>query len=530
MQPTMKTVLSILALTFLTVANVFAAGAGPLRPDTQDESGPRYTHLEYFGFYASAMGDWNFTSDLAPFTNLTWIHVGSADQPQAAVQEFIARLEDARTAGVRAVLSIEPFLFLNAAGQPRADAEIEDFLIELRARIELEGLLETVAMIYPKDEPFREFVRHRDPNFIEQYVTGEVYEEVHRDLLQVNGIIELVFPDKPIGVILSGHDLHHRFFSIPANYDWVGFDCYDNLFRGCDDRSFVQHYRRLLDFMQPHQRLMAVPETWALGSNLDRADWPDVLMSRLRHHYEIALSEPRFIAFVPFIWSLDRGEDAPELGLEGFPEHYDDGLDNRGSALLEEVRSIGQQIKLGQPVYPNLAWSDSEDTPARPPESIRGGIIDINRDGELNAWAYDDALPHKNLRVQVLLRDARGELLHKSRAGRTFRSYPELAQPGLIGQPFIGLHGFAYRIPRQLLLAHQGETLQVELVSFTDGPERSIGHIHGASIPPTRVISSPLRLAPAGAQGTRVRRVYPLTAPGSPTRPISDSSVRAASR
>ena len=90
----------------------------------------RYGHLEYFGFYASAMGEWDFTEALAPFTNLTWIHVGSADAPEAAIEEFIDRVTEARNAGVMATLSIEPFLFLNSAGDPRPPEEIEDFLGE----------------------------------------------------------------------------------------------------------------------------------------------------------------------------------------------------------------------------------------------------------------------------------------------------------------------------------------------------------------------------------------------------------------
>ena len=52
----------------------------------------RYGHLEYFGFYASAMGHWNFTEELALFTNLTWIHVGSADDEPAAVEAMLERL------------------------------------------------------------------------------------------------------------------------------------------------------------------------------------------------------------------------------------------------------------------------------------------------------------------------------------------------------------------------------------------------------------------------------------------------------
>lgn len=438
----------------------------------------RYNHLEYFGFYASAMGPWNFTAELAPFTNLTWIHVGSADDPDGAIQSMLERLRQARDAGVQGVLSIEPFLFLNDRGDLRPDAEIEDFLVELRARLEAENLVDTVAMLYPKDEPFRQFVDARNPSFIDRYITGKVYEDVHEILVHANGLIKLVFADKPIGVILSGYDLFGRFFSIPENYDWVGFDCYGNLFRSCDDRSFTDQYKRLLDFMQPQQRLIAVPETWAWGDNLDRADWPDVLLSRFRHHYEMALNEPRFVAFIPFIWSLERDGNVSEKGLEGFAEIYDDGISNRGTAFVDYVRQVGQQIKGGTPEFPNMAWAETEDTGSRPAPGLRGEIMGITRQGLVSAWAFDDALPHKNLRVRVLIRDEAGRPLYKSGLERTFIRDPGLSQDGRIGRPFIGLHGYRYQLPRELLARHAGRKITVEMLTFADGPAAEVGYIH----------------------------------------------------
>ncbi len=175
-----------------------AAGAqskSDLVEDVDSAPAPSYGHLRYFGFYASAMGRWNFTAELAPFTNLTWIHVGSGDAPEAALEAMLQRLREAREAGVEATLSIEPFLFRNLRGDLRPDGEIEDFLVELRARIEVEGLLDTVALIYPKDEPFRQFIRYRDPSFYEQYVTGEVYADIHQTLVHANDLIKLAFPD-----------------------------------------------------------------------------------------------------------------------------------------------------------------------------------------------------------------------------------------------------------------------------------------------------------------------------------------------
>ena len=469
-------------LLLLALAAAPAWGAADPRAAWPEKTAAATTpdtgHLQYFGFYASAMGHWNFTRELAPFGNLTWIHLGSAADPAAALPDIVARLQEARDAGVQAVLSIEPFLFENSAGTPRPDDAIEDLLIELRARIEVAGLLDAVAMIYPKDEPFREFVRYRDPSFIEQYVTGEVYDEVHRDLVHVNGLIRLVFPDKPIGVILSGYDLYHRFFSIPENYDWVGFNCYESLFGGCDeDRSFIEHYRRLLAHMQPEQRLIAVPETWARNAVRDRADWPEVLLTRLRHHYEIALAEPRFIAFVPFIWSFDADADVPGLGLNRFPELYDDGVSDRGSAFAAAVLEIGAAIKHGEAVYPNLAWDETEADPRRPSPNFAAAITDVSRAGVVSAWAVDRALSHKNLRVQFRLHDGRGRLLHKSGILRT-GVYDDAAA----ALAPLGLHGIRYALPPEIVRRYAKRGLTVDMRVLADGAEAALGRIETAPV------------------------------------------------
>lgn len=462
----------ILLLFLLAPATAVAANGKtwPVQGSDKYAALPNYEHLQYFGFYASAMGHWNFTGDLAEFTNLTWIHLGSRDDPGASIEAIVNRVGEAREAGVQAVLSIEPFLFTDRRGTLRLDSEIDDLLRQLRARIEDEGLLDTVAMIYPKDEPFREFVHHRDPGYWDQYVTGDVYEDVHADLLHANERIGAVFPGIPIGVILSGYDLHHEFFSIPDNYDWVGFNCYASMFRGCEDRkTIVNHYERLIAFMQPHQRLIAVPETWARNDSLDEADWPRVLSRRLQHHYEIALSEPRFIAFVPFIWSFETDNEVPGQGLNRFSALYDDGVDDIGSAFVEQVIEIGLQIKHGTHRYPNLAWYETEDHRRRPLQNVRGGVSAIDANGQLLAWAVDDALPHKNLRVQFYIRDSRGRLIHRSPLQRTDR-----IDHGLGVATTIGLHGVGHALPENFLQRHGKQPLTVDLRVFEDGENAQI--------------------------------------------------------
>ena len=487
----------LLWVLFFVVTNVAGQYSELPEEDIFRSDERRYSHLEYFGFYASAMDHWNFTEELAPYTNLTWIHFGSSDSQADAIEEYTQRLKQARDAGVQATLSIDSLLFENEKGKPREDIAIEDALVELRARLEFEGLIDTVAMIYPKDEPFREFVNHRNPGFYEQHVSGEVYFEVHEVLTHVNSLIKRVFPDKPIGVILSGYSLHHDFFSIPENYDWVGFDCYKSLFKGCDDRSFVQHYAYLLEFMQPHQRLMAVPETWVSNNNLSRDDWPDVLMARLKQHYEIALNEPRFVAFIPFIWSFDADGDVPGLGLNRFPELFDDGLSNHGSTLVDYVTSIGLQIKHGETEYPNMAYAETEEHEDRPLSNVHGAVTSVTTNGLLSAWAFNNALPHKNLRVRVLVRDHSGKLIHKSKSERTFIKDPELSEATKIARQAIGLHGYRYQLPRELLLHHSGKRLTVELLTYADGLSNKAAHIFSMELPVRRTVVSPLGEEPS---------------------------------
>lgn len=474
----MKRILSSLLFALLTLAGNVAMAQYANWPDEDvfDSDQERYGHLEYFGFFGSAMGGWDFTTELAPFTNLTWIQVGwLPDDPTAGIAVIVGRLEDARDAGVKAVLHIEPYLWLAAEGELKPDDDILDFLVELRAQVEAEDLLDTIAMIYPIDEPFRNLINLRDPSFVKEHVTGEAYTEIHVDLVHLNALIKLVFPEKPIGVILSGYRLHHRFFTIPENYDWVGFDCYQELFRSCDDKSFVEHYAQLLEHMQPHQRLFAVPETWAMNESLELSYWPDVLEARMKHHYEIALNEPRFIAIIPFIWSFDSDAETPGLGLNRFSELYDDGVANRGSAFVDLVIDIGLQIKEGAFRPPNMAPEQAENSVYRPESQIRGGVTGLSSRGVVSAWAFDDGFPHKNLRLRILVRDANGNLVHKSRMERTFIRDAALAEFLDDKEPVLGLHGYRYQLPRYVVDRGRHQDLNLELVIYSDGYPSQIG-------------------------------------------------------
>ena len=305
-----------LLLVLGTAAPALADGYRQVAPESMYASrDKRYGHLQYMGFYASAMQQWNFTRELAPFTNLTWIALYREDA-------IVDRLREAREAGVMAVLAVQAHVFDDAFRLR------EDFAFELQAlqqRLEEEGLLDVVAMIYPIDEPFLHAARNSSTN----------RERMRDDLALVNAEIRALFPDTPIGVILNHREIFREDMAIPESFDWIGMDCYHSLW-DCEGKPITAFYSQMLANMAPHQLLMAVPETWVRHDQLERRlfetrpAWERRqqrlvrnLERRLRHHYEIALSEPRFVAFIPFLWSMDAAPDQPP---------------NRGSAWIVSPR------------------------------------------------------------------------------------------------------------------------------------------------------------------------------------------------
>jgi hypothetical protein len=154
-----------------------------------------------------------------------------------------------------------------------------------------------------------------------------------------------------------------------------------------------------------------------------------------------------------------------------------------------------------------MAWAETEDISARPPSSIRGEIMSITRDGLVSAWAFNDALPHKNLRVQVRVRDPRGKIIHRGRLERTFIHDPELNRPDRIGRGFIGVHGYRYAIPPKVLGPHREQTLTIELLSYPDGNLVAPAHIYSLDFKPGRTTYSPLNIAPPRDDAAPAQRI-----------------------
>ncbi|MEM1113177.1 MAG: hypothetical protein AAGI11_14795 [Pseudomonadota bacterium] len=418
----------------------------------------RYGHLRHVGFYGSAMRHWNFTEELAPFTNLTWIEIRNIDAT-------IERMHEARDAGVNVVLSVQAMVF---------DSDYllrDDYLFTLstlRERIDAEGLEDIILMLYPIDEPLHRAANSRATTRAEMQIAIE----------QVSGDLKTLFPGKPVGVIYGAGEIFRDDFRVSESYDWVGFNCYDNLW-DCKGRPITSYYSKLLEVLTPEQMLIAVPETWMKYSDYEREFWESRdawekrierdarnLRKRLRHHYEIALSEPRFVAFIPFIWSMDAPEGRPEnsgFGVDRFAEFFP----QTGAAFVNTLTDIGRQIKHSDYVYPNLTYRQTEFSFSRPESSISGEVFDVSGRGKISAWAIDSALSHKNLRMQVAIY-SEGELLYLSKPKRSFIRDAQISSQHARRLPALSTHGYRHKLPRDIFKQVRGQPIQLELRVLPD--------------------------------------------------------------
>lgn len=453
------------ALCSLALAS-FAGMGAPAVAQGYSQVGPdaiygnakrRFGHLEYVGFYASAQQHWNFTEELAPFTNLTWVSVFQTE-------EIVSRIRQAQAAGVKAVLSVQPHVF-DSGFQKRPDFMAS--LADLQQRLLYEDLIDSVAMIYPVDEPLYHAARSNTTS----------RAQMHLDLTEINQAIQSLFPDTPVGVIVHYSEVFRDSFTIPEGYDWIGFDCYYSLW-DCDGKPMTAYYSRLLDEMDADQRLMAVPESWVRHRDYERRDLESRsayerrkkrmiadLQKRLWHHYEIALSDPRFVAFIPFLWSMEAAPGKPAnsgFGVDRFSEQFPEG----GAEYTEALTRIAQQIKTGKYVYPGLKLEQTERHFFRPRNRYEGEVISVEDNGRVSAWSRNTAMPHKSLRMQTVVY-VDGKKVYASKRKRSFILDDQL-RPAWPWPSTLGVHGYRHRIPAPLWHHVRNQDAKITVRVFGD--------------------------------------------------------------
>src|SRR5262249_39885863 len=106
-----------------------------------------------------------------------------------------------------------------------------------------------IAAIYPLDEPMERAA-----------AAGVPFSTMFADLEQVTTRVKSWFPNTPLAVIMQSLTLSQD-LPLPANYDWLGFDFYNDFSSGGQG---VVHFEDMLEArLSPSQRAILVPFAWA---------------------------------------------------------------------------------------------------------------------------------------------------------------------------------------------------------------------------------------------------------------------------
>ena len=114
-----------------------------------------------------------------------------------------------------------------------------------------------------------------------------------------------------------------------------------------------------------------------------------------------------------------------------------------------------------------MRWEQTEFSFLRPDSSYSGEILDISSRGQVSAWSIDNALSHKNLRMQIALYHE-GELIYQSKIKRSFIVDREITSSNAPRLTAIGTHGYRHKIPRAVINSIKGEPAEIELRIFAD--------------------------------------------------------------
>ena len=224
---------------------------------------------------------------------------------------------------------------------------------------------------------------------------------------------------------------------------------------------------------------MAVPQTWVTYRDYERDSYEprefyDLRMQRLakdlrkrlRHHYEIALSDPRFVAFIPFLWSFEPVPGKPDnigFGADQFEWRFPQG----GDKFMASLEAILYQVKTAEYAYPNLSRKQTEFSLYRPQNRYEVEILSVGKNGRVNGWAINRALPHKNLRMQLAL-EHNGEEVYASGLKRSFIHGELFSPPSTDNLPILGAHGYRHKIPKGIVRDLRGESVVIKLRVYGD--------------------------------------------------------------
>lgn len=255
-----------------------------------------------FGFWDTYASPGDFTATLAPYSNLSYISLGTdtADVPGA--------INTAASHGMKAIVQVQQIFFPNGATAlvPNPAGVWGTFAQTISAQV----AANEVAAFYVFDEPTNSGVSL-------QNLTTEV------------NTIRGTFPNVPLMII----------YSQPGGFlglnlvNWVGIDCYSNGQWSCGNNlSYSQSYWDLRQQLTSTQRMVIVPQA---GYQSNAGCCNAALTLEFQKQIALAIGDPAVVAIVPFIWPSFPGF----TGLSA----YNTGAGSLANTFL----SIGTDYKNG---------------------------------------------------------------------------------------------------------------------------------------------------------------------------------------
>ncbi len=252
----------------------------------------------HFGYYAGAMWPENHITALANRSSFVFVY-GS---------DYEAKLVQARSLGLKVILSVQPF-FYGEAARIRSDFQQQ----WETARQAIAPYRDTILAFYTLDEPY-----------LNGAIAGLPVNQTLDNLELVAKTVKASFPGIPLAMTEAYSHVSAQMV-LPPSYDWFGFDCYSG-FDSCGEnvaglgiRSIPQMYGILKSKVQAlnqadgkHRGLVLFPPSaYHAKSGVTEAQLIDIA----DRYIQLIRSEPMVVAVMPFLWHTFTEGNGQWIGL-----------------------------------------------------------------------------------------------------------------------------------------------------------------------------------------------------------------------
>lgn len=373
----------------------------------------------HFGYYASAANNENYKVDLAAmkghantsFVQLSW----SSGSPFGSMRD---RILESRSHGMKSIVHVQPYFFQYGPKGEMTSILRPDHMEQWGYFKEaIKDLHDDILAIYIFDEPVAANDLTVPPHL------QLPHEEIYRNLTKVNEIVKKDLPNLPTVLVFGSTEVHAGMLMPPA--DWVGLDCYGNVYNCVDDRGRSMSIKAFHDIlksrMHPHQKIILFPQAFRWdkpGSEWNISD--EAVANQVDYYRKMVGEEPRVVGVFPYLWQ--------DSDIMGYKVH--------GTSSLPITRAKFQELAS------YLAALSQEPTQPNQDKVPEGYFDDVTSDGLLTGWAVDMDAPDKSIDVHIYID---GDF----RTGKIIGSVQaNIMRPDVNSSLGIkGNHGFAFQIP-----------------------------------------------------------------------------------